>query len=89
MAQYNAKLVRGTNSLGTSERLATEATLQNLVGLEIPPHDYIAITYVTVGNGIGEVSTVTFKDGGLLGTTVATLTLGYDANNKLINVTKT
>jgi hypothetical protein len=32
MAQYDAKLVRGTNSLGTSEQLATETTLASIDG---------------------------------------------------------
>jgi chromosome segregation ATPase len=51
--------------------------------------DYISITYVTVGNGIGEIETVTYKAGGSGGTTVATLTLSYDANDKLASVTRT
>ena len=50
--------------------------------------DYIAITYVSGGNGDGEVETVTYKTGGSSGTTQATLTLAYDANNKLSTVTR-
>lgn len=65
------------------------ANLQNIVGLEIPAHDYIAITYVPSGNGTGEIQTVVFKTGGSGGTTVATLTLAYDANDNLTSVTKT
>jgi hypothetical protein len=65
------------------------SALDNLTGLEIPNHDYIALTYVTVGNGIGEIETAVFKTGGSGGTTVATLTLAYDANDNLISVTKT
>lgn len=52
-------------------------------------YDYIALTYVTVGNGIGEIETVVYKTGGSGGTTVATLTLAYDANDKLSSVTRT
>ena len=51
-------------------------------------HDYLAVTYVAAGNGIGEISTVTYKTGGSGGTTVATLTLTYDASNRLASVTK-
>lgn len=60
--------------------------VQNIAGLFIPPHDYISLTYVTSGNGVGEIETVTFKENGASGQTVAILTLGYDATNKLISV---
>lgn len=52
-------------------------------------YDYIALTYVTVGNGIGEIETATYKTGGAGGTTVATLTLTYDASNRIASVTRT
>jgi hypothetical protein len=51
-------------------------------------HDYFALTYVAAGNGIGEVETITYKLGGAAGTTTATLTLAYDASNRVISVTK-
>jgi len=57
-------------------------------GLDIPVHDYIALTYVAAGNGVGEIETVVYKTGGSGGSTVATLTLAYDANDKLSTVTK-
>jgi hypothetical protein len=51
-------------------------------GLEIPAHDYIALSYT------GENLTgVVYKDGGAGGTTVATLTLAY-AGSQLTSVTK-
>lgn len=52
------------------------------------PYDHLDIAYVAAGNGLGEVASVTYKTGGAAGTVVATLTLGYDASNKLISVTK-
>jgi hypothetical protein len=61
---------------------------QYIVGMEIPAHDYIVLTYVPSGNGTGEIETVTYKTGGASGTTVGILTLAYDANNKLSTVTK-
>jgi len=59
------------------------------VGALIPTeYDHIALTYVTAGNGVGEIETVTYKTGGPSGTTVATLTLTYDADNKLNSVSR-
>ena len=49
-------------------------------------YNSIELTYVTVGDGIGEIATVVYKKAG---DTVATLTLAYDSNDKLSSVTKT
>lgn len=57
--------------------------IPTIQGLEIPAHDYIALTY-TGANLTG----VVYKDGGSGGTTVATLTLAYDGNDNLTSVTK-
>lgn len=51
-------------------------------------YDYIALTYVTSGDGVGEIETVTYKTGGAGGTTVATLTLAYNGDDKLESVTR-
>jgi hypothetical protein len=72
------------NSLGTIINPATEDTLLNLVGLEIPAHDYISLSYTS-----GNLTGVVFKGGGSGGTTVATLVLGYDGSDNLTSVTKT
>ena len=40
---------------------------------------------VAAGNGTGEIHTVTFSNGG---SPVATLTLAYDASNRITTVTK-
>lgn len=74
---------------GALVSVATEATLAKLPGLSIPIHDYIALTYVAAGNGVGEIETVVFKTGGSGGTTVATLTLTYNASNEIATITKT
>ena len=58
-------------------------------GFEIPNYDYLAMTFVAAGNGAGEIETVVYKTGGSGGTTVATLTLAYDASDNLLTVTKT
>jgi hypothetical protein len=58
-------------------------TVNVLTGLEIPDHDYIALSY-TGSNLTG----VVYKTGGASGTTVATLTLAYDGSGNLTSVTK-
>ena len=45
--------------------------VQDIAGLYIPSHDYVALTYVASGNGAGEIETITYKDGGASGTTQA------------------
>jgi len=62
--------------------------VQDIAGLYIPQHDYVTMTYVASGNGVGEIETITYKQGGASGTTVAVMTLGYNADNKLSTVTK-
>lgn len=47
--------------------------------------DSMDLTYVAAGNGVGEIHTVTYKSGA---TTIATLTLTYDASNRISNVTR-
>lgn len=51
-------------------------------------YDYLSLTYVAAGNGAGEIETVTYKNGGASGTTVATLTLTYDSSDRLETVTR-
>jgi hypothetical protein len=63
--------VAGDSSL-VSNQLATEDTLQKLIGFDIPPFDYISLSYT--GDNLTEV---VYKTGGSGGTTVATLTLTY------------
>lgn len=58
-------------------------------GLVDVEYDYVALTYVAAGNGEGEIETATYKLGGAGGTTVATVTLTYNADNEIATVTKT
>ena len=89
----------GHNPLGNkaAEQIATQTDsvedelidlnekLDGLIGFNVPEHDEIDITYVTSGNGVGEIETVVYK---LSGGVVATLTLTYNGDNQLINVLK-
>lgn len=65
---------------------STTALNQKVAAALVPEqHDYIALTYV---GATTDISTITYKDGGVSGTTVATLTLGYDGSNRLTSVTR-
>ncbi len=66
-----------------------ETLLGGVAGFTVTGYDYIALTYVAAGNGEGEVETATFKIGGAGGSAIATLTLTYDASNRVVTVTKT
>ncbi|NBX75306.1 MAG: hypothetical protein EBQ92_01980 [Proteobacteria bacterium] len=57
---------------------------QKVQGWDIPIHDYRALGYTS-----GNLTSVTYKTGGASGTTVATLTLGYDGSGNLTSLTKT
>jgi len=48
--------------------------VRNVAGLNIPQHDHVSISYVGATNNI---DTVTYKEGGSGGQTVATLTFTY------------
>jgi len=52
-------------------------------------YDYIVLTYKATGDGAGEIETVIYKVGGAGGTTVSTLTLAYNGDDKLSTITKT
>jgi hypothetical protein len=64
---------------------ATDDTLKQILGFDVPVYDSITLTYVSAGNGAGEIETVVYKNGL---TTVATLTLAYNSDDKLSTVTK-
>lgn len=87
-------LVTQTSDVATETSLAAQAAdialLEDRLGGDLVPEafDFIELTYVAAGNGEGEVETATYKTGGAAGTTVATLTLAYDASNRLTSVTK-
>jgi hypothetical protein len=58
-------------------------------GFSIPPHDFVSMTYAGTGNaGANDPTTITYKDGGSGGTTVATLTLTYAAAGRVSTVTR-
>jgi hypothetical protein len=56
--------------------------VRNVAGLNIPQHDYLSISYYGSTNNI---QTVTYKEGGSSGQTVATLTFSYTTNPPTTN----
>jgi len=89
MARTDGSKSKLLNKVGVEINPATEDTLSKLVGFSIPTYDYIALTYVAAGDGVGEIETVVYKTGGSGGTTVATLTLAYNVSNEISSITKT
>ena len=81
------QVIRKAGRVDSNDRVVL-ATLETS-GLVPGAYDALALTYVAAGNGAGEIETVTYYQGGQGGTTLATLTLGYDASNRLITVTRT
>ena len=78
-----------TGAATSIKQLLDGHNVTTLSDFQIPFYDYIALTYVVSGNGAGEIETVIYKDGGLSGTTVATLTIAYNSSNEISSVTKT
>lgn len=73
------------DSNGNRINPATEETLKSLAGFSIPAYDNIALTYVTIGNGLGKVETATYSLNSVM---VAVLTITYDSSNRISTVTK-
>jgi hypothetical protein len=64
-----------------------EAQALRVSGGKLVPEsfDTLELTYVAAGNGAGEIETVTYiKDLAV----IATLTLSYNSDNKLVTVTR-
>lgn len=89
LASIDTKL---TNPLPVSvSGVATEATLSAFSNKTASAavheaFDYQSISYV---GATTDIDVVVYKSGGSGGTTVATLTMGYDGSNRLTSVTKT
>jgi hypothetical protein len=75
---------------GAQQRLDVQVKGEvNVIGSLIPDdYDYMALTYVAAGDGVGKIQTVTYKTGGSGGTTVAVLTLTYNSDDKVATVTR-
>lgn len=79
-----------TESTQVQVKADLDALNARLAGSLVPfSQDYIALTYISSGNGTGQIGTVTYKTGGASGTQTALLTLAYDASNNLTSVTRT
>lgn len=66
--------------------IASQAlNVKGISGLVVESYDNLEISYVASGNGAGEVGEVRYKRGSDV---IATLTLAYDSDNKLISVAR-
>lgn len=72
----------GDEAVVLGDGSAAIGKLTAIPGLDIPAHDYIALSYTGP-----DLTGVVYKTGGSSGTTVATLTLAY-TNSVLTSVTK-
>jgi hypothetical protein len=79
----NATAVKVDGSAVTQPVSIASAISQKVQGWDIGLHDYRGLAYTS-----GNLTSVTYKTGGSSGTTVATLTLGYDGSGNLTSVTK-
>ena len=71
----------------TGATASNTTALSRLSGSLVPvAYNEVDLTYVTSGNGIGQIATAVYK---LSGSTVKTLTLTYDASNNLSTVVAT
>lgn len=74
----------GTTASGGATSANQVIELSRLSGSLVPTtYNEIDLTYITSGNGTGQVGTAVYK---LTGSTVKTLTLTYDASNRLSTV---
>lgn len=89
--------IPASNSIQTSDVATSGAydsvheaiRIENISQLVPEVYDSIALTYWASGNGIGQIETVMYYEGGLSGALVATLTLNYDSSARLISVVRT
>ena len=54
-----------------------------MTDLNTPLHDYVSCTYTGAN-----LTQLVYKEGGASGTAVATITLAYDASDRITSVTK-
>ena len=87
-ASQAVQIVNENNSSIANVDTSGRVSVIDFAKLVPKEYDYIALTYVTTGNGIGEIETAVYKTGGSSGTTVATLTLAYDSSNRLSSITR-
>lgn len=75
--------VSGTFWQATQPVSVASALSTRVAGWDIPVHDHRDFGYTS-----GNLTSITYKTGGAGGTTVATLTLGYDGSGNLVSMTK-
>lgn len=84
MARYEERDATQTEILEHDNDKQAKRVL-SFTSLVSEDHDEINLSYVSSGNGIGEIEFVTYKKNT---NTVAILELSYNSDNKLISVTR-
>ena len=82
--EANTSSAGGGGLTDTELRASPVSATVPIPGWSIPTHDYRSFGYTS-----GNLTSITYKTGGAGGTTVATLTLGYDGSGNLVSMTKT
>ena len=84
-----------TKGSGTGQDVAVSNFPAVISGATVPTIDQVlnclvpsAYDYISLGYTGSNLTTVLFKLGGVGGTLISTLTLGYDGSNNLTSVTK-
>lgn len=80
-----ATLGSANSKLGNIETELSDFAAKTAAGLVPEEFDELNISYVTSGNGVGEIYEVEYRNNGGL---VITLRMTYDANDKLSNVSR-
>lgn len=84
------QIVEGEDIVDVEELAGKGAlTTYDIAKLVPKAFDYFTATYVAAGNGAGKIETVIYKTGGASGTTVATVTITYNANDRISTVIRT
>lgn len=79
----------GTNTIGVTVPGGATLPVEVVNSLIPEAYDALALTYYSSGSGAGQVQTVQYYQGGLTGTLVATLTLGYNGSGQVSSVVRT
>lgn len=87
-AATEAKQDDEITALNSIESTMSDFSAKTASALVSEPYDYQLLAYVASGNGVGEIETITYKLGGSSGTLVGVVTLGYDAQNRLVSVAR-
>lgn len=74
----------GLQSATSGSLIVVENTLEAIAGFFTQPYNGMDLTYVPAGNGVGKIYTATTK---MNGTPVQVMTITYNVDSKITNIT--